>query len=256
MAILTAQDLAAAAVTALTGERWAVTDATQHVPARSGLYAIYGDDQAWRDLHLLLCVSGRGTVMPDETTHTLERASAITLPAGVPHAYAASDDDPWSLWWLHVRGTDAQERATAPLGSRHPVVRLRALDRAVSLCDELVSTLESRTTPAHLLTATGIAGNLLNDDVERDGRGRRLHVDAQRRTHEGRRLPRASGTVTSVTDVFGESTPAMAVDPRRPLPLRVRAGELRRQRHTRVAAVPPGPGRSWRTRSRGGCGGR
>lgn len=46
------QDLAAAAVAALTGERWAITDAAQHVPKRPGLYAIYGDEQAWRDLQL------------------------------------------------------------------------------------------------------------------------------------------------------------------------------------------------------------
>ncbi|MEV7618910.1 GIY-YIG nuclease family protein [Microbacterium sp. NPDC089321] len=45
-------DLASAAVDALTGERWAITDAAQHVPKRPGLYAIYGDAQAWRDLQL------------------------------------------------------------------------------------------------------------------------------------------------------------------------------------------------------------
>ncbi|WCD91462.1 GIY-YIG nuclease family protein [Microbacterium sp. nov. GSS16] len=46
------EDLAAAAVATLTGERWAITDAAQHVPARPGLYAIYGDEQAWHDLQL------------------------------------------------------------------------------------------------------------------------------------------------------------------------------------------------------------
>jgi hypothetical protein len=46
------QDRASATVDALTGERWAITDAAQHVPARARLYAIYGDGQAWRDLQL------------------------------------------------------------------------------------------------------------------------------------------------------------------------------------------------------------
>ncbi|MBN7794643.1 GIY-YIG nuclease family protein [Microbacterium esteraromaticum] len=46
------QDFAAAAIDALTGERWSIRDAAQHVPARPGLYAIYGDKQAWRDLGL------------------------------------------------------------------------------------------------------------------------------------------------------------------------------------------------------------
>ncbi|WDH78199.1 hypothetical protein PTQ19_11820 [Microbacterium esteraromaticum] len=46
------QDLTAAAIDALTGERWSIRDAAQHVPARPGLYAIYGDEQAWLDLGL------------------------------------------------------------------------------------------------------------------------------------------------------------------------------------------------------------
>ncbi|MEU4014883.1 GIY-YIG nuclease family protein [Microbacterium sp. NPDC028030] len=45
-------DLAAAAVATLTGERWVITEAAQHIPARSGLYAIYGDEQAWNDLEI------------------------------------------------------------------------------------------------------------------------------------------------------------------------------------------------------------
>lgn len=50
---LSLQYLASAAVPALTGERWAIADATQHVPRRPGLYAIYGDERAWNDLGLL-----------------------------------------------------------------------------------------------------------------------------------------------------------------------------------------------------------
>ncbi|AVL96150.1 MULTISPECIES: GIY-YIG nuclease family protein [Microbacterium] len=45
-------DLTNPAVAALTGERWAIMEAAQLVPARPGLYAIYGDEQAWRDLQL------------------------------------------------------------------------------------------------------------------------------------------------------------------------------------------------------------
>lgn len=49
---LSLQGLTSDAVATLTGERWAITDAAQHVPACPGLYAIYGDEQAWRDLQL------------------------------------------------------------------------------------------------------------------------------------------------------------------------------------------------------------
>lgn len=38
------------ALRALSGPTWPVTEAAAHVPSKPGLYAIYGDEQAWRDL--------------------------------------------------------------------------------------------------------------------------------------------------------------------------------------------------------------
>jgi hypothetical protein len=49
---VTLSDLATDTVAVLTGARWSITDAPAHVPARPGLYAIYGDDQAHRELRL------------------------------------------------------------------------------------------------------------------------------------------------------------------------------------------------------------
>ena len=49
---ISAHELAAAAFVALTDARWGITAAANHVPPRPGLYAIYGDAQAWIDLRL------------------------------------------------------------------------------------------------------------------------------------------------------------------------------------------------------------
>lgn len=51
-AIVPLNDLVTAAVHTLSGERWAITGAGGRVPARPGLYAIYGDDQTWARLAL------------------------------------------------------------------------------------------------------------------------------------------------------------------------------------------------------------
>jgi len=52
MPLLPGLDVIEDALSALTGERWSIVDATKHVPARPGLYAIYGDETAWRNLGL------------------------------------------------------------------------------------------------------------------------------------------------------------------------------------------------------------
>lgn len=46
------RELAEAAVATLSAGHWVIADAAEHVPGRPGLYAIYGDDQAWQDLQL------------------------------------------------------------------------------------------------------------------------------------------------------------------------------------------------------------
>jgi hypothetical protein len=51
--IVTLSDLAADANAALTDTRWSIADSPAHLPARPGLYAIYGDEQAHRELGLL-----------------------------------------------------------------------------------------------------------------------------------------------------------------------------------------------------------
>lgn len=40
------------ALAALSGRRWSILDAPEHVPDRPGLYAIFGDDTAWEQLGL------------------------------------------------------------------------------------------------------------------------------------------------------------------------------------------------------------
>ncbi|MEV8272305.1 GIY-YIG nuclease family protein [Microbacterium sp. NPDC077184] len=40
------------AISSLSGIRYSITDAPRHVPEKPGLYAVYGDDQAWDELGL------------------------------------------------------------------------------------------------------------------------------------------------------------------------------------------------------------
>ena len=108
---------------------------------------------------VLVCVGGAGVVTFGGDEYSLSPGASIAIPAGTPHEYRSSDRDPWTIWWLHVRGTDAAELTTPAGASR--LVRLRAADRVVALFDELVTLLERRISPAHLLAASGIAWNLL-----------------------------------------------------------------------------------------------
>ncbi len=138
--------------------RLTVTDAG-YFPAAMGHRRIRSKGAA--ETILLLCVTGRGSVTIAGETYSLTRSMCITIPANAPHAYEASLDDPWSIWWLHVRGSDVADLTGAVLGQQSPVTSLRSLDRVAALFDELVTALERRLSPAQLLTASGIAWHLL-----------------------------------------------------------------------------------------------
>ncbi|KRA25928.1 AraC family transcriptional regulator [Microbacterium sp. Root61] len=106
---------------------------------------------------VIVCVGGRGTVAFGGEGFLLTTGVCIAIPAATPHEYLADPEDPWTIWWLHARGSDVAEltaHATAP-------ARLRTLDRVVALFDELVSLMERRLSPAQLLAASGVAWNLL-----------------------------------------------------------------------------------------------
>jgi AraC-like DNA-binding protein len=110
---------------------------------------------------VMLCVAGSGTVQIDAERHVLSSGTWTTIPARVPHEYRAAEDDPWTIWWLHVRGADAAEIARPMVGAPQQVSRLRSLERVLALFDELIALLEGRLSPAHLLAASGVAWNLL-----------------------------------------------------------------------------------------------
>lgn len=62
------------------------------------------------DDHLLIyCVSGRGSVAAGGDPCQVEPGDVVLLPPGEAHEYAASRDEPWTIYWLHFRGLRAPD---------------------------------------------------------------------------------------------------------------------------------------------------
>jgi AraC family transcriptional regulator of arabinose operon len=110
---------------------------------------------------VILCVAGSGAVRTNGETFTLTPSACITIPAGSPHEYQANLEDPWTIWWMHVRGSDVADLTGPLLGTPRPLTRLRSVDRVIALFDEIVGLLERRLSPTHLLAASGAAWQLL-----------------------------------------------------------------------------------------------
>jgi AraC family transcriptional regulator, arabinose operon regulatory protein len=60
--------------------------------------------------HILkFCVEGEGWLRIAGATRTIRADQMVCLPAGVPHWYGSSENNPWSTYWIHFTGRQAAE---------------------------------------------------------------------------------------------------------------------------------------------------
>lgn len=57
--------------------------------------------------HLMLCTEGHGFVELDGQRTNLKKDHFLIIPRDTPHTYWAAEDDPWSIYWVHFLGDDA-----------------------------------------------------------------------------------------------------------------------------------------------------
>ena len=110
---------------------------------------------------LLVCTHGTGWFRTAEATVAVGRGDALVIPAGEAHEYGATREDPWTIWWLHVVGTDALELTQAArVAAGGPVSHLRDPAAAASLVSQAIDALDDGTTGG-LVRAAGAAWNAL-----------------------------------------------------------------------------------------------
>ncbi|WP_300598873.1 helix-turn-helix domain-containing protein [Niabella sp.] len=56
---------------------------------------------------LIHCVKGRGWYTCGKHRYTVKPNDFFIIPAGAAHHYGADSKDPWSIYWLHFSGADA-----------------------------------------------------------------------------------------------------------------------------------------------------
>lgn len=125
--------------------RPALAHAKQHPLVRS----VYPTDIGWfptaahhyrdrpngaRQDHLMMCTAGHGYVIVNGQKAHLQAGEILIVPRRTRHTYWAASDDPWSIYWVHFLGEDANyfvERIRRP-GQPVPV-DASAQDEAVRL---------------------------------------------------------------------------------------------------------------------------
>ena len=81
-------------------------------PTAMGYYPQARGHRMQRQRHddnlLLYCVDGEGTLEAAGQAYPVGAGDLILLPQGLSHDYAASDDHPWSIYWVHFQGVSTR----------------------------------------------------------------------------------------------------------------------------------------------------
>jgi AraC-like DNA-binding protein len=111
---------------------------------------------------LLVCTDGAGWCRVDGARHAVTRGGAVLLPAGRAHSYGAAQDAPWTVWWFHFTGSDADALARAAAeAAGGPVTHLRDPAPVASLISQVIDALDSGLTAGGFTRAAGAAWHAL-----------------------------------------------------------------------------------------------
>jgi len=56
---------------------------------------------------LIYCVSGKGWARIDKQSYTISAGEFILLPANIQHEYSADEETPWTIYWIHFKGSNS-----------------------------------------------------------------------------------------------------------------------------------------------------
>lgn len=106
---------------------------------------------------LIYCTNGSGRYMTGDRHYEVHANQYFILPAGVPHAYASNNDDPWSIYWIHFGGTRARYYAgdTGEPVNVSPNINSRIADRN-NIFEDIFATLSNGYTTENLRYTTSL----------------------------------------------------------------------------------------------------
>ena len=113
--------------------------------------------------HLMMCIGGHGHVIVDEQESHLHAGEFLIIPRHSSHRYWASDDRPWSIYWMHFLGEEADYYLERILDPGQPVpVDPETQSEAIRLFRDCLDTLENGYAIPTLIYAAQAARHILS----------------------------------------------------------------------------------------------
>lgn len=92
---------------------------------------------------LIYCVRGNGWTQINDKKYSISAGDFVILPANIPHEYGADETTPWTIYWMHFKGTgsnDFIEMMLNRMGSH--AVAISFQENRLDLFEEIYTSLE------------------------------------------------------------------------------------------------------------------
>lgn len=92
---------------------------------------------------IIYCVEGSGWVEINKKRIEVSPSQFITIPANTPHKYFSSENDPWTIYWVHFKGELSQYIVGLILQqSKNSLQNITYSEKRINLFEELYTNLE------------------------------------------------------------------------------------------------------------------
>lgn len=111
---------------------------------------------------LIYCMEGEGTIVVEGEKYHLRDHEAFTIPAGERHEYYASEENPWSIFWVHFKGENV---AYYPLSGKQ-IIELNSQageSRIITLFDILFRVLRRNYTLGNFIYMSQVLSLILSE---------------------------------------------------------------------------------------------
>jgi len=113
---------------------------------------------------IIFCVDGRGWANVEETIYSVKTGQVLLIDQNLPHSYGASQEDPWTIWWMHIMGEDVQTfLSLVDAVGKSALVNIQDLGGVVNLFNEITTLMEHDDSLVTLHRASGAGWHLLAD---------------------------------------------------------------------------------------------
>ncbi len=92
----------------------------------------------------IYCVNGKGWFEVNDKRYDVKTNQYFILPAGISHTYAADENDPWTIYWIHFYGSLAKHYATDCISPLNVTPSMASrINTRINLFEEIFKTLKS-----------------------------------------------------------------------------------------------------------------